>query len=104
MEDIGHGTSFFAKRNGEGKMILFDRTELTEGYVARHIPMGTGAPGREAAITESQMFSYVLYGVFTENGCTLAACCHSSSRVKFAYCVDKGVQILHNSAGKRCKQ
>ena len=33
-------------------MISFDRVNLTEGYIARHTPAGSGAPGREAAIID----------------------------------------------------
>ena len=33
-------------------MITFDHIKLTEGYIARHIPSGSGAPGREAAIID----------------------------------------------------
>ena len=33
-------------------MIRFDHTNLTEGYIARHTPAGSGAPGREAAIID----------------------------------------------------
>ena len=52
MDDIGYDTSFFIKRNGESKMISFDKVNLTEGYIARHTPTGSGAPGREAAIID----------------------------------------------------
>lgn len=33
-------------------MITFDNSNLTEGHIARHTPMGSGAPGREAAIID----------------------------------------------------
>lgn len=33
-------------------MIDFEKVSLTEGYIARHIPVGSGAPGREAAIID----------------------------------------------------
>lgn len=33
-------------------MISFDKVNLTEGYIARHTPTGSGAPGREAAIID----------------------------------------------------
>ena len=33
-------------------MIRFDNIKLTEGHIARHIPTGSGAPGREAAIID----------------------------------------------------
>ncbi len=33
-------------------MISFDNVNLTEGYIARHTPTGSGAPGREAAIID----------------------------------------------------
>lgn len=33
-------------------MIDFEKVSLTEGYIARHTPMGSGAPGREAAIID----------------------------------------------------
>lgn len=33
-------------------MINFDHANLTEGYIARHTPTGSGAPGREAAIID----------------------------------------------------
>ena len=33
-------------------MIKFDGSNITEGYLARHIPAGGGAPGREAAIID----------------------------------------------------
>ena len=33
-------------------MITFDNAKLTEGYIARHTPTGSGAPGREAAIID----------------------------------------------------
>ena len=52
MEDFGYGASVFAERNGESKVIQFDRANITEGYLARHIPVGSGAPGREAAIID----------------------------------------------------
>ena len=31
---------------------MFESLKLTEGYIARHIPAGSGAPGREAAIID----------------------------------------------------
>ena len=33
-------------------MMRFDNDNLTEGYIARHTPTGSGAPGREAAIID----------------------------------------------------
>ena len=33
-------------------MISFDKVHLTEGYIARHTPMGGSAPGREAAVID----------------------------------------------------
>jgi len=33
-------------------MISFDHINLTEGHIVRHIPAGSGAPGREAAIID----------------------------------------------------
>ena len=33
-------------------MITFEKVNLTEGYIARHTPTGSGAPGREAAIID----------------------------------------------------
>ncbi len=33
-------------------MMRFDNDNLTEGYIARHTPPGSGAPGREAAIID----------------------------------------------------
>lgn len=33
-------------------MIDFEKSSLTEGHIARHIPTGSGAPGREAAIID----------------------------------------------------
>ena len=33
-------------------MINFDNTHITEGYIARHTPMGSGSPGRDAAIID----------------------------------------------------
>ena len=33
-------------------MIDFEKASLTEGYIARHTPTGSGAPGREAAIID----------------------------------------------------
>ncbi len=33
-------------------MITLDNIRLSEGHIARHIPPGSGAPGREAAIID----------------------------------------------------
>ncbi len=33
-------------------MISFENINLTEGYIARHTPLGSGSPGREAAVID----------------------------------------------------
>ena len=33
-------------------MITFENERITEGHIARHTPIGGGAPGREAAIID----------------------------------------------------
>ena len=69
-------------------MIDFEKAGLTEGYIARHTPTGSGAPGREAAIIDiAQDF---LLSYLEDNGKMDQVCLKGGTAIRKFYAGREG--------------
>ena len=88
MDDIRYNTSDIATKYGKGKMIEFDKINITEGYIARHTPVGSGAPGREAAIID--IAQDLLLSYLEDNGFMNEVCLKGGTAIRKFYAGREG--------------